>query len=145
MSGIIQPVARDTVVLGNCLFTQPENLISLMITAAASKFSTLRQEVAAAGYQVPVGKTLYIRAAAVFCNSTTSYAGTVAFGYGDTDVGIDGASAPTNAKGFTGVQLPYVQGRVEACMVFAIPATKYVYVATPSAGAAFVNLLGVLR
>jgi hypothetical protein len=45
------------------------------------------------GYQVPVGKTFHVLAMRVYMSATS---GSPSFGYGDTDVGQNSGSLPTN-------------------------------------------------
>jgi hypothetical protein len=117
-------------------------LLGAMVNTA-SRYSTLSQINAAGGYQVTAGKTLKCRSLMVGINSggsTTS----AAFSYGDNEVGIDNASAPTNVV--------YRNGGVSSYMfsssglnsntyylgdALTFPATKYPTVRMNAAGTVY--------
>lgn len=76
--------------------------------AGSDKWSTFREQFATAGYVVPAGKTLYVTEIRFLGGSIAT---TFRLLYGDTDVGQNGATAPTNSvyqAGGTGLtQAPY--------------------------------------
>jgi hypothetical protein len=98
--------------------------------AGATKWSTLRQCGAAAGYAVTAGKTLVITQINYKCNSAN---GGLIVGYGNTDVGLSGAAAPTTPVYFTGGGVlsgspfgaPTAYTGYIYSTYFAVPAGKY--------------------
>lgn len=128
-------------------FTDLENLIVLhMNMATISKFSTLRKDFAAAGYQVTAGKTLYLLAAKLCVASAAGTQGqTMQIGYGDTDVGFTGAAAPTNPKYYGGSAsasmltsaMPTTGNppNQESAIFMPVPAAKYVFCAVDGGAA----------
>lgn len=81
--------------IGGRVFTDISNLIVLCGgPATAARFSTLRRPNGSAGYQITAGKTFRIEAIVIFSGTAASIA-TYNLLYGDTDVGLDSAAAPT--------------------------------------------------
>lgn len=123
---------------GGVELTDLENLIVLYgQTGNINKFTTLRKDFATAGYQVTAGKTLYLLAARlVLLSASGSQEHGLMLGYGDTDVGLGAAAAPTTpvypATGFyhfTG-KAPTDTDGYEVPMCLKIPASKYAFMAT---------------
>lgn len=82
--------------VGGQVFTDLTTLIVLYgSVATTTRYTTLRKPGATSGYQVTTGKTMTIRAAKINYITPTG-SPTINFLYGDTDVGINSASAPTN-------------------------------------------------
>lgn len=67
--------------------------------AGNDKWTTFRQQFTTAGYQVPAGKTLYVTNLHFVASTATAYHQLL---YGDTDVGISAAAAPTNPVYYDG-------------------------------------------
>lgn len=109
-------------------------------TNTTNGFATLREVNATAGYQVPVGKNFRIVAVRLVTSDGTSYLlGSI--GYGDTDVGMSAAAAPTNPVYQSGAQLASVlrapaDGMVEAVTDFVVPTGKYPFYADGSSSQA---------
>lgn len=61
----------------------------------ASRYSTVREYTNTAGYVVPGGVSLTIHAMIITSTAGSVLAGGIV-GYGDNDIGIDAAAAPTN-------------------------------------------------
>lgn len=81
--------------VGGYCFSQTEvtNLKILYGRVTTSgRATTLRLANGTAGYQVPGGNTLRVKVVQTICDVTTCQVG---LGYGDTDVGVNSASAPT--------------------------------------------------
>lgn len=141
----------DTIAAGNRLITDlGSNLIILGATNGASThFTTLRTTNGSSGYQVPGGKSLKI----IGYDSSVAVgaaAGGLGILYGDTDVGLDSASAPTNpiyqnANGSASTILLAVSaGFFGAAVNFTIPTGKYPAVVCAGTIAIYVNIYGYL-
>lgn len=93
------PTQLPCVIVGGVVFTDLDNLVELVSYAdgtAGARYSTMRLPSASAGYQVPASKSFYLRATRIGVVSGAG-ANKMAFpGYGDTDVGLTSAAAPTN-------------------------------------------------
>jgi len=105
-----------------CLWAQASD-------GTTNQYHTARDMNGTAGYQVPVGKTLKI--IAVDLNNTAAYASQWSIGYGDTDVGLTSAAAPTNVilhnAGYQSVCVAAVVGTYggRGGLSFSVPAGKY--------------------
>ena len=118
--------------VGGRIFTDLANLIVLIgRTSTTNRYSTGRLFSASSGYQVTAAKTLKIMAGRVR-TGTASNEIQLRLGYGDTDVGQDSSSAPTNPVwngGDTSIAQISVIGTVAtefaADCYMNIPATKY--------------------
>lgn len=92
-------------------------------------YHTARKANATAGYQVPTGKALIVLGMDLV--TTAAYAAQWGLAYGDTDVGLTSAAAPTNAvthnNGTAVVVVPATAGSrgERAGPFFSIPAGKY--------------------
>lgn len=85
--------------VGGRVFTDLTSLIILYgEVSTATRYTTLRKQNGAAGYQVTAGKTLTISAMSLLYGGTVTNTTAVALLYGDTDVGINSAAAPTTPK-----------------------------------------------
>lgn len=94
-NGLVQGL-KPTLQIGGRIFTDLSNLIVLTATVkTASRYTTLRKVGASAGYQVPVGKTFTAHAMRILGTGSAQMTTGILL-YGDTDVGYDSASAPTN-------------------------------------------------
>lgn len=84
-----------TLQVGNWVFTDLTTLIVLHGAANTNAhWTTLRKSNASAGYQITSGKTYTVNAVSMVTGAVGS--STTYFGYGDNDVGLNNASAPTN-------------------------------------------------
>jgi len=126
----------DTLTVGGRTFTDLTNLIILYgLVSTAGRHTTLRLPNASSGYQVTSGKTFKIEA--IFASTSSASAGPVMPFYGDTDVGLDSASAPTNPVYIGGNNNPQaiaLAGNTSGNLVlsnpipgmnFSVPAGKY--------------------
>lgn len=103
------------------------------------RWTTFRKQFETAGYAVTAGKTLYLTHLTLSATIGASYFRLI---YGDTDVGSNSASAPTNYKSFmAGLgqdHLPWQPAAAESTYTFnvliTIPAGKYLAI-SPSNGA----------
>ena len=125
---LVQPTTREVIQVGNVVFTDLDNLICLIGSAsgAADRYSTLRKTtVPGAVYQVPSGKTFYVRAVSIWV-FTASAGQQISILYGDNDVGQNVAGAPTNAvyPGGVNTQASAVTtlGPYERAMLWQVPA-----------------------
>ncbi len=136
-----QPISNlgtiPTLSVGGRVFT---DLTTLIVLAGGNltinRYSTLRKPNGTAGYQVTVGKTLRIDACRIWTTSTGGLCN-VGLLYGDTDVGLDSASAPTTAVSYGGSSSVYVgfqgtaasgvesQAPAEITPFFSVVAQKY--------------------
>jgi len=122
---------------GNIQLVDISGLICLGALVVAQgvggRYSTLRNAFATSGYQVTAGKTFRILLARMVVRGATVGAGSAnGWGYGDTDVGLTSAAAPTNAVAnnnmipgpdrTTSGSVYFVSGKAD------VPAQKYVYV-----------------
>lgn len=124
MSVLIPGTRTAFVAAGSVYPNVSSSLIYLNGTCAATKFTTLRLGVATSGYAVTSGKTLFLLSLMIVGTGT----GTAVFiGYGDTDVGVSGNSAPTNALPLNARILSIASTNRVLPLFFAIPASKYVY------------------
>jgi hypothetical protein len=87
----------DTLTIGGRVFTDLANLITLFAEGGSTNgFTTFRQPNASSGY-TPSGSNSFLLAALYINPSAPSLPSTgIAYGYGDTDVGVSSASPPTN-------------------------------------------------
>ena len=90
--------SKPVLQVGGRLFTDLTNMIVLNCAANSTKTSTARLPGGTSGYAVPAGKTL--RILAMQLSGSIDYGCSV--GYGDTDVGINSASVPTNYLNWVG-------------------------------------------
>lgn len=130
----------ETVTIGPRVFTDLANLIKLHGYVKSNTYSTFRSTLGPSGYQVTSGKTLTLGAASVSSYDST-VPSTVRLGYGDTDVGPDSSSGPTNmveeygdndqhtgALRFNAVsQITQPNPTADYAINFAVAATKYPY------------------
>lgn len=126
----------DTINVGGRIFTDLTTALIMAVTqVGANTFGTFRKTQGTAGYQVTTGKTLTIHAVQLICNAGGNYT-TGGLGYGDTDIGLNSAAAPTNPiyiGGSTGIQ-PFAASALASggyqnvgqypCN-FTVPALKY--------------------
>ena len=138
---IIPATFRETMTIGGRVFGDLANLIQLQAyndSTGAQKFSTLRNGTASAGYQVTTGKTLKIGAVRFWILGGQAASRYIQMGYGDTDVGLSGAAAPTNATYLSSgagssTQLPFNTAgnaqnpAIEVAVRIDVPATKYFF------------------
>ncbi len=118
--------------VGGRVFTDLTNLIVLTAAHSAGNLSTLRLPGASSGYQVPAGKTLKIWAIRQY--TTSSYVAPTSLGYGDTDVGYNSGSTPTNpiyySVGANAYTAGATTGITETSLLFSVPTGKYVFGST---------------
>lgn len=83
--------------VGGVVFTDLSAALIVLYgsVATTTRYTTLRRTTATAGYQTTSGKTLTIRACKITYISLTGNP-TINLLYGDTDVGLNSSSAPTN-------------------------------------------------
>lgn len=118
--------------VGNRVFTDLDNLILLIAscnTGGSANNSTFRLPSASAGYVVPTGKTLYIRALQ-FDMRVTAVTATPVLCYSDNDVGINSNTAYTNqvypgGSAFLGSHIMQSVGIVQVPVQFDVPEAKY--------------------
>lgn len=146
------PSAIPTFTVGGVVFTDLENLITLFgsMAGAANGNSSLRIGNGTAGYQIPVGKTLYVRAIEwdVLTVATTGFT----VGYADNDVSIESNTGFTNQVGPAGSPGAAAKfggntvGIYSRSIFFTIPAGKYA-ICTNAGGAlsAGLKMYGYLR
>lgn len=137
------PAAIPTLSVGGRVFTDLANLKVLYgkLTGTGVRYTTLKDALTGASYQVPAGKSFRIYA--VSANVIAAAAGAaVEVGYGDTDVGSNAAAAPTNstANGGNDVIQINATGHVERHARGSLAAQKYPYIAGSTAGTANVNI-----
>ena len=136
--------------VGNRVMTDVKNLIVVRggCGSGGNLYGTARQLNASAGYQVPVGKTF--RVLAVRTLQTTLSQG-INTGYGDTDVGKNSGSAPTNSvwasgdKDIIGMINSSQYGEYSWPTNFTIPAGKYPACYVTTGGAAWFEMWGYLE
>jgi hypothetical protein len=131
------PMAQiPLMMIGGMVFTDLSNLIVLYASfnGATNGHSVMRRQTGVSGYQVPVGKTLYLSAIEIDI-STVSAAGKCMYvGYGDNDIGMSQAADPTNAVYFgdgstnQGHLSMQTVGRNQAMVDFQVPAQKYLFI-----------------
>jgi len=124
-----------TLDIGGRIFTDLTNLIVLQAqNTTTSHWGTFRKPNSTSGYQVTSGKTLHILGAQSSIIVDGGAGGNATVLYGDTDVGIDSASAPTNpiypygtvAVSISGsIPLNLAPGVYPQSLNFDVPATKY--------------------
>lgn len=115
-------------------------LVNLPIEITVAGFAngavtTLRNQNASAGYQVPGGKILYIKSVKVYGNGTAG----VSLGYGTSDAGLNSGSPPAGAV-YMGGNISYMfianqlTGEAEVAFPdgFQIPSGDYPFVNCPS-------------
>ena len=124
------PATIPALAVGGRIMTDLTNLICLIGGVVSSgRYCTMRKPENTTGYQVPSGKVFRVLAIQVHCITTAanSYCSP---GYGDNDVDIDAAAAPTNFKvigqnaNCGPIPLP-AAGYYEVPMKWDIPASKY--------------------
>lgn len=129
MGSLAGQVNRPSLTIGGRVFTDLDNLKFLKGYADSNSYSVLNEAKDASGaYQVPTGKKFV--ALAVICFSKVATYGTFGIGYGDTDIGEDSASQPTNpvlAGGYI-FQGAFNTQKTEFAIRFEIAAEKYGYV-----------------
>jgi hypothetical protein len=140
----------QSITVGGRVMTPASNLFMLLCQQdSAAKYTTCRKPSDSAGYQVTTGKTFSI-VAVTYNVLVAAAAGGMTLLYGDTDVGIDSASAPTNAvlpAGFTvgNVVVPFLSnttGTFHTAYNFTVPALKYPAIYAIGAGQAAVQVWG---
>ena len=94
----------DSLRVGGYTFSNPKNLKILFhyMGGGGTKYSTGRLGSGSAGYVVPTGFKLVIRAVKAEYNGSTVTNLSFTFGYGDTDVGLNSGSLPTSPVYFCG-------------------------------------------
>lgn len=114
-------------------------LVAAWKAGGGASNTTFRAPGATSGYQVTAGKSFY-GVAAIFRGSIGAGTnGNLLLGYGDTDVGVNSGSQPTNpASAFAGCDFTNGSGNIQIqaavteslanIMGSKIPATKYPYV-----------------
>lgn len=124
------PSQRPTITVGGRVFTNIADLIILATVNSTNLYGTFRISSGSSGYQVTSGKTYTVYAIRLFSTTASAWV-SQAVGYGDTDVGLNSGSPPTNNVQSFGTAIPSVAGTAdaEAPMKFAIPAQKYPYIA----------------
>lgn len=153
MSAAIFQPAIPNLTVGGVVFTDLQNLIVLVSRVGFGKYSVFADQnnVAVQGYQVPAGKTLYIRAAALEAVSAyTAGSASMLLGYCDNDIGYNNASSGTNQTtiryGATAVCLSTASQRRELPIFASVPAQKYATVnSNAAAGDGFIWLYGYVR
>lgn len=125
----------DTITVGGRVFTDLTTLIYLeAYTATTARYTTYRKNNTSAGYQVTTGKTLSIYAIRVMTDSAAGSSAGSVLSYGDTDVGLNSAAAPTNVVYQFGDSTARIflttTGQTsgvfyESPTLFTVPATKY--------------------
>lgn len=93
---IVVPSAIPTLTVGGRVFTDLQNLIILSGHANNTRNGTLRKPNGSAGYQITAGKTYQIHAAKFWSSVLSTVNASVFLAQGDTDLGLDSASAITN-------------------------------------------------
>lgn len=84
--------------VGGFATDNPEDFIQLWgIVASTDRRTTLRKAGEVSGYQVSPNKDFYICKIRLMSSDTLSAGPKVSLAYGDTDVGLDSVSVPTNA------------------------------------------------
>lgn len=132
MANQIVSFSQPALIIANRVFTDLTNLIILhgSSSGAANGISTLRKPNDSAGYQVPVGKTFYVKAVQIDVGVVA--AALAAFGYSDTDLGVEVNTAPTNpvyvggSASIARIGLA-VLGLKEIPANFSVPAGKYLF------------------
>lgn len=124
---------RPTLQVAGFTFIDLTTLLALgaQYSGAGNRWSTWRRmnTTGTSGYQTTNGKTLTVRAGRTAVQSTAIYPHS--FMYGDTDVGSNSGSAPTNPKyqvgdSSFGVITTVATGWYEfVCFDFAAPSQKY--------------------
>lgn len=138
-------------------YTSLSEIIELGCVAAGGGtpgYSTLAAptSTSGAGYQVTAGKTLHIIAAKILMQTLPSGA-ILKVGYGDTDVGIGSASAPTSPKYYGGYAnngfiagIGYGQASdifAEVAIDFSVPAGKYPFLVADAGSYFYARLWGI--
>lgn len=136
-AGIGPSIMVPSLTVGGRTFTDLSNLIYLHgRVATAARWATFRTENASAGRQTTSGKTLTIYACNIYSETASTTTGMVLL-YGDTDVGMDAAAAPTNpvylagdssllAGGVLyGAATTGVMNHSESAVAFQVPSLKY--------------------
>jgi len=93
----IVSVTRPIIEAGGQVFTDLANHVTLFAGVNTGNwFATAIEGKGTAGFQVPTGKTLTIKAF-VFISVVSSVDQAIKFGYGDNDIGRSSATEPTNS------------------------------------------------
>jgi hypothetical protein len=117
----------DLLQVGGVQFVDLDNLLVFHGIFGGNGYSTYRLMNGTAGYQVTALKELHIRAARILVTTNNGL-----FGYGDTDVGLNSLSAPTNpvysggsstGANFNGSDTNW--NTSEFPVFFNVPASKY--------------------
>lgn len=135
----INPPQIPSLTVAGRVFTDLVNLKQLRFsTASGGNFSaTARLPSASSGYQVPVGKTFKVVAVQYFIESAAAAGGskTVAIAQSDNDVGLNSATALSNAVYPGGAlgnaflnAISTLQNNWEAVVDFSVAASKYISV-----------------
>jgi len=131
---VLVPSARNTLEVGGRVFTDLVNIKVLWARVTSTNYTTMRRSSGSAGYQVTAGKTLRVSGVDLWQNvSTTTAAEAAIIGYADNDLGVNGASTPTNPiyPGNDGGELGKIGlartpvGRYGVPLEWDIPAAKY--------------------
>lgn len=123
-----------TATVGGRVYTDLDNLIYLVTgVSTGGRYATFRTHNGSAGYQVTTGKTLTISSVVNLSDTSTAYYSLLC--YGDNDVGLDSAAAPTTVVRLGGLaagaraHLTSVgSGNISIPALplkFQVPATKY--------------------
>lgn len=102
---VLVPGARETITVGNKIFTNLSSLIVLHCYVAASNYGTFRKGRASSGY-TPSGSTSFYLHALKFQGFAAANFGAYLV-QSDNDCGINTATAPTNAVNINGMAIPY--------------------------------------
>lgn len=149
--GLIGTVGNiDKIMVGSVELVDISGLLCLGSTVNAvgvgGRYTTARSGFATSGYQVTAGKSLRILAVRMVVVDATAGGGSSDFwGYGDTDVGVNSASAPTTPIN-SNVMKPG-PARVGNSTVYTVtgkaevPAQKYIFAENDGASA-FWNFYG---
>lgn len=122
---LLVPGPRTIFSAGESIYSDiSSNLKHLNGTCAATKFTTLRYDSGTSGYAVTSGKTLFLLSFMIVGSGSDTL---FVIGYGDTDVGVNAAGAPTNALPLNGQFRSIANTNTELPIFFSVPATKYVY------------------
>jgi len=148
--GLSAVAQTPTLTVGGQVFTDLDNLISLIgTTASGTLYTGFRKNTETSGYQVPVGKILVIKAMRIQNKSASPTH--FSLNYADNDQGMGSATAPTNPVYLGGVAQCSPTGGTSVNIQeyggldFRVPAGKYVGGNDQdTSGLTFVQLFGYL-
>lgn len=133
--------SQPTLQIGGRVFTDLTNLKILAGSAGSAKFATLRDVSTGAAYQVASGKTFKVLAVKGVASSATAIEANIC--YGDSDVGQNAVSGPTNIvyqNGYSGIGSLAGTTPFTIETNFSVPALKYpcFNMATATSGSVYV-------